>query len=69
MIGIGLAIGTLAALWATSVLAPMLFEVPPRDVAVFVISSAVLLAAGALAAYLPALRATRVDPVVALRAE
>jgi predicted permease len=69
MIGIGLVIGTLAALWATNLLARMLFDVPPRDVAVFVMSAAVLLAAGTLAAYLPALRATRVDPVIALRSE
>jgi putative ABC transport system permease protein len=69
MVAAGLAIGTVAAMWTTNVLTTLLFDVPPRDVTVFATSAVVLLAAGTLAAYIPARRATGVDPVVTLRAE
>jgi putative ABC transport system permease protein len=69
LMAIGVAIGTAAALALTRVMAGLLYEVRPTDAATFG-GSAVLLAALALAASLiPAWRATRVDPLIALRAE
>jgi ABC-type lipoprotein release transport system permease subunit len=50
-------------------LSVILFDVQPRDPAVFGGVAALLLATGGLACLLPARRATRVDPLSALRAE
>jgi putative ABC transport system permease protein len=66
---IGVALGLAGALALTRFLRNLLFEVQPTDVATF-ISVAILLFTAALAAcYLPARRAMRVDPTVALRHE
>jgi len=62
---IGTAIGLAAGRWIGS----LLFDVSPHDPAVFAAVSAALLATALLAALFPARRATRVDPVVALRAD
>jgi predicted permease len=66
---IGAAIGLVAALAGSRLLASLLFGVRPVDPISFGGSSALLVAIGALAAYLPARRATRIDPANALRAE
>jgi ABC-type antimicrobial peptide transport system permease subunit len=47
----------------------MLFGVDPADPATLAAASAILLAAALLAAFVPARRATRVNPIVALRAD
>ena len=60
-IGLGLAAGITGAMSA------LLFEVGPRDAAVFASVGALLLIAGAVASLIPAWRATRVDPLTALR--
>lgn len=65
----GLAIGVPVVMAATRLIGPMLFEVSPNDPAVVAIAIAVLLAVGAWSGYLPALRASRVDPLIALREE
>ena len=65
----GVAIGLVAALLLTRVMRTMLFGVGATDPATFVLVPLVLLAVAALASYLPARRATRVDPIEALRSE
>ncbi len=69
LVGIGLACGLVASLAVNRVLASELFGVSPHDPATFVVVSAVVVAAGAVACWFPARRATRVNPLVALRFE
>jgi predicted permease len=64
---IGLAIGTMAALALTHVMSTLLFGVGARDPMTFVGVALLLLAVSLAASFVPAHRATRVDPVVALR--
>ena len=66
---VGLVVGTGGALALSRLLASQLFGVAPSDPATFVSAALCLLAAAALAAYLPARKAMRVDPVQVLRAE
>ncbi len=63
------AIGVAGALATAGLLRGMLFEVAPRDPAVFAAVAAVLTAVGLVATWLPARRATLVDPTTALRSE
>jgi predicted permease len=65
----GLAIGVLGALALTNLLASLLFGVSPRDPATLLMVSGLLGAIAAAACYIPAHRAARVDPLVALRHE
>jgi putative ABC transport system permease protein len=66
---IGIAFGIGIALMLTRVMATFLFGVGPMDPITYAAVSAVLAAMTLVATYVPALRASRVDPVVALRAE
>ena len=66
---IGIVVGMLAAVGLTTYIQTLLFNVGRLDVLAFAGMSAVMLAVALLASYVPALRASRVDPVVALRAE
>jgi ABC-type antimicrobial peptide transport system permease subunit len=65
----GLALGGGLAFLGSRSLAAVLFRVEPRDPATFVAVTGVLLAVGLLATLVPAIRATRMDPVEALRKE
>jgi predicted permease len=65
--GIGLAVGLVAAVAATRVVASMLFEVKASDPATYIGVSLLLGAVSLAASYIPARRAARVDPVSALR--
>lgn len=65
----GIAIGGAVALYAGRWVKPLLFNVQPTDPLVFGAAIAVLLAAAALASLIPAMRAARVDPNVALRSD
>jgi putative ABC transport system permease protein len=65
----GIAIGLLAAIPLTRSMQTLLFEVQPTDVPTFVVVGVVLTVVSAAASYLPARRATRVDPITALRME
>lgn len=66
---IGVAIGILIAFWAGRFVKPLLFEVSPRDPAVFALVAGLLVLVAVAASWIPALRASRVDPNVALRTE
>jgi ABC-type antimicrobial peptide transport system permease subunit len=66
---LGTAIGLMLAAWVTSALTGLLVGVAPRDPMTFVAIALVLLAVSAIACLIPARRATRADPVEALRAE
>jgi macrolide transport system ATP-binding/permease protein len=65
----GLVVGLAISLVAAPAVRSMLVGVSPYDPATFIAISAVLLAATAVASFLPAARATRVDPILALRHE
>lgn len=69
MLALGIAAGTAGSLAATRFLDTLLFGVPQRDPVTLAAAVGVLGAAGILASYIPARRATRVDPMVALRYE
>lgn len=66
---IGLAIGGAGALTATRALQGLLFGVTPADPLTFAAVALVLVAVALVASYIPAWRATRIDPMVALRYE
>jgi putative ABC transport system permease protein len=68
-VGIGLAIGLAGSLAVNRVLKAELVQVSPADPITLVVASAALVLSAALGCWIPARRAMRVDPVVALRYE
>ena len=66
---IGVVIGIAGAIAVSRFLESLVYGVGTTDVLTFVTVAVMLLAVAALAAYIPARRATRVDPLIALRAE
>jgi predicted permease len=66
---IGLALGFAASLALSRYVASLLYEVTARDTVTYLVAGAILLTAALAAAYLPARRASTVDPMLALRAE
>jgi putative ABC transport system permease protein len=67
--GIGLVLGLLGAGWLNQWLGNLLFQVRPHDPFTFAAVAAILLAVATVACWLPARRATRIDPAIALRQE
>jgi putative ABC transport system permease protein len=67
--GAGVAIGVVLSLGSARWMAPLLFHESPRDVAVFAVVTLLLLAVAIAASAVPALRAARVDPQIALRVD
>jgi len=67
--GLGVVMGTAGALAVTRLVSSLLFSVQPTDPAVFAETATLLVAVVTAAAFLPAYRASRVDPAVALRRE
>jgi len=63
---IGAAIGLPIAFFSTSALRTLLYQVSPFDISIFLIVPMILAGVGLLASYLPALRASRSDPVISL---
>jgi putative ABC transport system permease protein len=66
---LGIGIGLLGALALTRILADMLYEVSPVDAATFTLVPLLLMGVTLLACYVPARRAAKVDPMIALRCE
>ncbi|HEY1496595.1 MAG TPA: ABC transporter permease [Candidatus Solibacter sp.] len=69
MVGCGAAIGLPAAYFTTRLVESFLFGLTPQDPLTLALSTLALLAVTAIAGYIPARRATRVDPMIALRYE
>ena len=69
LVTVGVSLGVAGALAVTRVLAKFLFEVKPTDLPTFLVVAALLVVVALLSGLLPAQRATRVDPLIALRWE
>jgi ABC-type antimicrobial peptide transport system permease subunit len=69
LVGLGVGLGLLASFAVTRVIANQLWGVSPRDPLTLVVVMGVVALAGLAACYFPARRATKVDPLVALRYE
>jgi putative ABC transport system permease protein len=67
--GIGAAAGLTAAIALSRLMSALLFEISPMDPLTYTVAAVGILAASAVASYLPARRVTRVDPIEALRSE
>jgi len=64
---IGIVLGLAASVWLTQYLRTLLFSVQALDAGVFAVVTVILLVVAVLACYVPARRATRIDPMVAIR--
>lgn len=69
LVVVGLGIGLAAAFGLTRLMRTLLFNINPGDPLTFALVAVALMGIALLACYLPALKATRVDPMVALRSE
>jgi ABC-type antimicrobial peptide transport system permease subunit len=67
LVAAGLALGLAAALWLTRLIRSLLFGVAANDLSTFAAVTGLLILVAMIACAVPARRATRVDPIVALR--
>jgi ABC-type lipoprotein release transport system permease subunit len=67
VVAIGIVLGVIISVWAAKFVGGLLYGLPPRDPATFVAAASVLFAMGAVAGWLPARRAARMDPATVLR--
>ena len=67
LVGLGVVAGMGASLWAATFVTPLLFGLQPRDPVTLVVAAVVLGTIGALAGWIPAMRASRIDPARVLR--
>jgi putative ABC transport system permease protein len=67
--GVGIALGLVGALALGHLMAGMLYQIEPRDPSTLALVSLLLILTAAFASYLPSRRATRIDPMIALRSE
>ena len=67
--GLGTAIGLVISVFVSRIFTSLLFEIKPNDPATFVFAAALVICVTLLASYFPARRASRVDPIIALRYE
>ena len=68
-VGLGLVIGILGAFGTARIMSNMLFEISALDPATYLAASALLITVAVVASYVPARRATKADPILALRYE
>ena len=69
LVVIGTVVGLAGAYAITRVMSSLLFQVTPTDLATFIFVPLVLLLVALLASFIPARRATKVDPLITLKAE
>ncbi|MGB0034826.1 MAG: ABC transporter permease [Candidatus Acidiferrales bacterium] len=69
LVGVGVAIGLPAVIGAAKLISSLLFGLTPADPVALVLATLLMFAVAALAGYIPARRASRIDPMVALRYE
>ena len=67
LVGLGIVGGLAASLWAATFVTPLLYGLEPRDPVTLTLAALVLGAIGALAGWIPAMRASRIDPARVLR--
>jgi ABC-type antimicrobial peptide transport system permease subunit len=67
LVGFGVIAGSALSLWASKFVSELLFGLQPRDPGTLVMASLTLAVIGALAAWVPARRAARIDPAKVLR--
>jgi ABC-type antimicrobial peptide transport system permease subunit len=67
LVAAGVVVGALVSLWASTLIASLLYGLAPRDPVTFASAAVTLIGVAALAAWLPAHRASRIDPAQVLR--
>jgi ABC-type antimicrobial peptide transport system permease subunit len=67
LVALGVIIGTVVSVWSSQFIASLLYGLQPRDVVTLASAAVALSAVGALAGWLPAYRASRIDPAEVLR--
>jgi ABC-type antimicrobial peptide transport system permease subunit len=69
LVGVAIVVGLAASVGVTRLMQTMLYGVSPLDAQTWLLATLALIGAGAIATLVPALRATRTDPIVAMRSE